>query len=150
MKQTLAHYATLLRKDFTDYCSQKLAEEGLSQGQLYFILYIGRHENCSPKELAQALHMDAGHTTRTLAKLAQDGFLVQERSKTDGRAHTLMLTEKGKTAFAMSYDLFAQWDTKVLCPLSPEERETLMTLLSKLISMEGELPCASKSAVRPQ
>lgn len=134
MNQTLAYYATLLRKDFTNYCNQKLAEEGLSQGQLYFILYIGRHANCSPKELAQALHMDAGHTTRTLTKLAQDGFLVQKKSKADGRAHTLLLTEKGDAAFRMSHELFTQWDKQVLSPLPAEEQATLMALLSKLIS----------------
>ena len=147
MYQTLAYYVTLLRKDFANYCNEKLAAEGLSQGQLYFILYIGRHANCSPKELTQALHMDAGHTTRTLAKLAQDGFLVQEKSKADARAHTLSLTDKGEAAFRMSHELFAQWDEQALCPLAPEEQTTLVTLLSKLVSMEEGMPCVGKKAV---
>ena len=149
MNKTLAYYVTLLRKDFADYCNQKLAETGLMQGQLYFILYIGRHANCSPKELVQALHMDAGHTTRTLAKLAQDGFLVQKRSKTDGRSHTLLLTEKGEASFFMSHELFAQWDQEVLCKLSTEEQATLMALLSKLLFAEGEAPCIRASVVHP-
>lgn len=149
MERTLAYYATLLRKNFTDYCNRRLAEEGLSQGQLYFVLYVGRHASCSPKELAQALHMDAGHTTRTLSKLAQDGFLVQEKSKTDGRAHTLLLTAKGEAAFRMSHELFAMWDKKVLYPLCEEEQATLMSLLSRLAVTEGEVPCAGKSIVHP-
>ena len=146
MNRTLAYYVTLLRKNFTGYCNQKLAEEGLLQGQLYFILYIGRHTHCSPKELAQALHMDAGHTTRTITKLVQEGFLVQEKSKTDGRAHTLLLTEKGDAAFRMCHELFVQWDNKVLEPLSAEEQKTLMALLLKVTAAEGEMPCVRKDA----
>lgn len=143
MHQTLAYYATLLRKDFTDYCSRRLTEEGLSQGQLYFILYVGRHVDCSPKELAQALHMDAGHTTRTLKKLAQDGFLLQKKSPKDGRAHTLQLTEKGEHAFRLSYELFMQWDAEVLCPLSCEEQAVLKSLLSKLL-LQKQMHCEGK------
>lgn len=147
MNQTLAYYATLLRKDFTEYCSSKLADEGLSQGQLYFILYVGRHTGCSPKELTQALHMDAGHATRMLAKLAQDEFLVQEKSVTDRRAHILRLTEKGEAAFRLSHELFTQWDTEVLHPLSADEQTTLITLMSKLVSLEGGMPCVRKKPI---
>ncbi|MEG0752104.1 MAG: MarR family transcriptional regulator [Oscillospiraceae bacterium] len=149
MNQTLAYYATLLHKDFTEYCNHKLAEEGLSQGKLYFILYVGRHTGCSPKELAKALHMDGGHTTRTLAKLAQDGFLAQEKSKTDGRAHTLRLTEKGDAAFRRSHELFTAWDAEALGPLTAEEKAALMTLLSKLVLTRGGMPCDREGTVHP-
>lgn len=37
MQTSLAYITTLLRKDFTDYCNQKLGELGLSQGMLFFI-----------------------------------------------------------------------------------------------------------------
>ncbi|MEG1985479.1 MAG: MarR family transcriptional regulator [Oscillospiraceae bacterium] len=147
MNKTLAYYAAFLRKDFTDYSNKKLMEEGLSQGQLYFILYVGRHTGCSPKELAQTLHMDAGHTTRTLARLAQDGFLAQEKSETDGRARTLQLTEKGNDAFRLSHELFTAWDTEVLNPLSEEEKATLMALLSKLVLARGGMSCGRESIV---
>lgn len=149
MNQTLAYYVTVLRKDFTEYCNRKLAEQGLLQGQLYFILYVGKHPDCSPKELSQALHMDAGHTTRTLAKLAQDGFLVQEKNKEDRRAHILRLTEKGETAFRMSYELFVQWDAEVLQSLSVEEKTALMAILSNLVSSKGGMPGVRKDIVHP-
>lgn len=138
MLQTLAYYAAMLRKDFADYCSRRLADEGLSQGQLYFILYIGRHPGCSPKELTRALRTDAGQATRTLTRLAQENFLVQEKNTADRRARTLKLTEKGEAAFQLSHELFTQWDAKVLRPLSEEEQTVLMTLLAKLMQTEGE------------
>ncbi len=149
MKPTLAQYVTVLRKEFSDYCTQALAEEGMLPGQLYFVLYIGRHPDCSPKELATALKMDAGHTTRTLAKLTQEGFLLQAKSKTDGRAHILSLTAKGQSAFRLSHQLFGQWDEQALQPLSEAETETLMTLLSKIVSLKGDSPRDGKNLVHP-
>lgn len=147
MEQTLAHCVSLLRKDFTAFCSRRLAEEGLSQGQLYFILYVGRHPGCRPRELAQALRADAGHTTRMLTRLAQDGFLVQEKSEADGRARSLLLTERGEAAFRLSHALFTQWDAQVLAPLGPQERSTLLALLAKLTPAEGGRPCGGTDAV---
>ena len=45
-EQSLAFFTTLLNKDFTNYCNRRLAEAGLLQGQLYFILYVGKHPGC--------------------------------------------------------------------------------------------------------
>lgn len=132
MPPSLAHYASILRKDFTDYCNSRLGEIGLTQGQLFFILYVGKHPDCSPKALSQALNMDSGHTARSLSKLEQAGFLTQKTDPTDRRAHMLRLTETGEAAFHTGYGLFLQWDAKMLCSLSGQDRELLLSLLEKL------------------
>ena len=75
MFDTFAYLITSLRKDFTEFCNEKLQEMGLTQGLLFFILYAGKHPRCSPKELTEALHMDAGYCARALAKLEEKGFL---------------------------------------------------------------------------
>lgn len=49
MLQSFAYYVSILRKDFTEYCSNQLSGAGLSPGQLYFILYVGKHPGC-PRE----------------------------------------------------------------------------------------------------
>ena len=141
MLSSLAYFATVLRKDFTDYCNKRLSDMNLSQGQLYFILYIGKHPDCSPKELAEGLHMDMGHTARALVKLEQGGFLSQKQDLKDRRAHVLRLTEAGEAVFHLSHDLFSQWDDETMASFTPEEREQLLSLLQKLIRLEGGVPC---------
>ena len=49
MFDTFAYLITSLRKDFTEFCNEKLQEMGLTQGLLFFILYAGKHPQCSPK-----------------------------------------------------------------------------------------------------
>ena len=99
MEQTLAFYINLLRGDFTQFCAQRLKELGLSQGLLYFLLYVGRHPGCSAGELASVIGADSGHTTRSVEKLVQQGFMTRTRSQQDKRAVVLELTEQGREAF---------------------------------------------------
>ena len=132
MTRTLAYYVTWLRKDFADYCGRRLQEIGLSQGLLFFILYVGKHPDCSPKALAQGLRMDFGHVARSLTKLEQGGFIRQEQNPRDKRAHLLRLTDRGQAAFALSHDLFDEWDSRVLEQMERPEREQLLELLGQL------------------
>ena len=136
MYTSLAYYISSLRKDFVDYCNKCLASIGLSQGQVYFLIYIGKHPNCSPKELAKALNMDTGHTARTIYKLEEDNFLIQGQNPNDKRARILKLTEKGEEAFKLSYDLFKDWDKEVLKELSDKEKDTILSLMKKITNVD--------------
>ena len=55
MEKTLAYAIALLRRDFKAYCQQELSKLGVSLGQLYFLLYIGKYQPCSSKALSDAL-----------------------------------------------------------------------------------------------
>lgn len=105
----------------------------LTQGQLFFLLYIGKHPQCSPKELATQLQLDSGHTTRALTKLENHQWIVQEVNPRDKRARLLSLTQKGQEIFQLSHDFFYQWDQMILKDLSSQEAELLMTLLNKMV-----------------
>lgn len=71
MKHTFAFSITVLQKQLWKYCQTELQKHGVSHGQLFFILYIGKHPQCSPKEVSTQLHLDTDHTTRGLFKLEQ-------------------------------------------------------------------------------
>ena len=74
LNQTLAYAVSQLRADFVAFSSRKLEALGITQGLLYFVLYIGRHPGCTPSDLSAALHADSGHTTRSIHKLEETGF----------------------------------------------------------------------------
>ena len=72
-----------------------------------------------------------------------DFAALQEQNPEDRRAHILRLTEKGEAAFALSHELFAQWDQEVLEGFTTEEKEQLLTLLKKTLRMNRKegVPC---------
>lgn len=132
MIETFAFNISTLRKQFTKYCNDRLNELGISYGQLYIIIFIGRRNTCSPSDISTGLKLDAGHLNRTLNKLIENEFIIQTKNPNDGRAKILSLTDKGENVFRVSKELFTQWDQDVLSPLSEEEKSTLMQLLKKI------------------
>lgn len=131
MFQTIALYAAMLYRDFTAYTSEKLEKLGLHFGLLFFLLYVGKHPGTTPAELTRALRLDWGHSQRCITKLVDNGFFTKEKA---GRAYHLHLTEKGQEAFAVSHQVFFDWDSQRLGALTPEERQTLLALLQKALS----------------
>ena len=114
------------------YCTQQLAQVGETNGQVYILICIGKRGASSPKEIGQVLCLDAGHLNRTLAKLAEGGFVEQEPDPRDRRARVVRLTPKGEEVFALSHEVFHRWDEEILAPLSPQERGQLMEYLKTL------------------
>lgn len=136
---TLSYYALRLRRDFVDYCHEQLQAIGLSHGLQFFIIYIGKYPDCSPSTLSEALKMDTGHVTRSLAKLEQSGFVRQLVNPADRRARVLRLEPAGEEALRVIRELFSAWDRERLRELSESEREQLLSLLSKLVpGKDGE------------
>ena len=80
---------------------------------------MGKHPGCTQSELTTALHLDWGHSQRTVLKLVEGGFLLREK---DGRAYRLTLSEQGQRAFTASHQVFFDWDEQALTNLTPEER----------------------------
>lgn len=138
MHKSLAYFSLVLEKDFLSFCNQKLEEVGVTQGQIYFVIYIGKHPGCTTGDLVKDLRMDWGHTQRSVDKLVQDGFVCKQKSEQDKRAYHLSLTPKGETAFSVTHQVFSDWDTDVLQGLSAMEKEQLITILEKLIHRKGD------------
>ena len=104
---TVSSRILTLHRAFAAYTSQRLQELSLNFGQMYFILYVGKHPDCTPSELTNELHLDWGHSQRSLVKLVEDGFLTREKL---GRSYRLRLTSQGEQAFMVCHRVFADWD----------------------------------------
>lgn len=132
MEKTLAYAIALLRRDFKTYCQQELSKLGVSLGQLYFLLYIGKYQPCSSKALAEALLVDAGQTTRSVDKLVGSGLVDRVRSPKDKRSVALTLTAQGERAYERSHQLFEEWDHLALSYLEPAEAEAFMQMMTRI------------------
>lgn len=141
MFRTFSYGITVLYRRFTHFTSARLGQWGLSFGTLFFLIYVGKHPGCTQSELTTALHLDWGHSQRTVLKLVESGFLLRQK---DGRAYRLNLSDKGRQAFENTHQLFFEWDRQALANLTPEERRQLMTLLYKALG-RNPLPDVARS-----
>ena len=138
MKTNLAYFVSVLRKNFVSDCSRKVQQYHITLGLLYPILYIGKHPNCSPKEVMESLHLDWGLAQRTLDKLAADNLISREKNPKDRRSYLLNLTADGYQLFQKSHELINAWNEQKLSVLTPDEQLQLKTLLEKIVEIKGE------------
>lgn len=136
--ESFAFYVSVLRKNFLGYCSEKLSDMGLTYSQLFIIIHIGKHTQCTPKSISEYLKLDAGQLNRSLAKLAEDNFINQIKSEKDKRVTILTLTEKGERVFKESHEIFFQWDEEILAELDSSSKEKLMDVMKKLALTANE------------
>ena len=141
MFHTLAYHTTVSYRDFTAYTSARLQQLGLNFGSLFLVIYVGKHPDCTQAELTGALGLDWGYSERTVTLLVEEGFLTREKA---GRAYRLVLSQRGQEAFAVSHQVFFDWDQETLSPLTADEQRQLLTLLAK-VSGKGtkEIPCTN-------
>ena len=142
MHQTLALCAAMLHRDFTAYTSGKLEQTGAAFRPAVFSALCSKHPGATPAELTRALHLDWGHSQRSITKLVESGFLTKEK---EGRSHRLHLTEKGQEAFAVSHQVFFDWDRQRMAALTAQEQQTLLELLQKVLPQPAaQPPCAPR------
>lgn len=139
MIDSFALYVSFLKKQFSQYCSKRLMEKGVTFGQLFIIIFVGKKGSCTPKEIRQGLNLDAGHLNRTINKLVENNILIQEKNKNDKRSNIITLSDRGKEVLEMSYTLFYEWDNILLNSLETSEREILLKIMRKIVFSSKKL-----------
>lgn len=85
-------------------------------------------------ELSNRLFIDRTNAGRALKRLEQERYITRSKAKTDRRAYTVAITEKGRTAVA---DILRLRDTMVATffrELSEDEAGQVVMLLNKALS----------------
>jgi DNA-binding MarR family transcriptional regulator/GNAT superfamily N-acetyltransferase len=91
------------------------------------VLYeLAHRQGLTASELSRDLGLDAGYLSRILLKFRKRGFLERKRSASDGRQSHLLLTGKGRRAFAPLDRDASQEVAKVLSALSGKEQGRLV------------------------
>jgi DNA-binding MarR family transcriptional regulator len=84
-------------------------------------------------DLAQNICHDAGSLTRLVDQMVERGFILRDRSETDRRVVTLVLTPRGRdTVEALAPKIMHFWNG-LLSGFSHEEVDSLINLLTRLV-----------------
>ena len=75
--------------------------------------------------------MDPTNVVVLLNELEADDLVQRRRSPQDRRRHTVALTAAGRARLKDIEELLTRVEQRVLSPLTPQEQETLYTLLSR-------------------
>ena len=100
------------------------------------------------QKVIQAMYSTPGNMTVVIHNMERDGYLCRERSESDRRCYRIALTEKGSSLIERIFDDYLRQVSEIMCVLTKEEQETLLTLTNKLSTREGETAAGPCDAVQ--
>lgn len=109
--------------------TEELRRHGLSLSRFDLINQIGTGEGRSQQELAESLLVTKGNIPQLLDPLEREGLV--ERRKC-GRRNQIFLTDAGRALRQCIVGPHEELIAQQMSALSPEEQQTLLTLLRKL------------------
>lgn len=110
-----------------------ITEAGLYHGQLPILEVVDQNNGCTQKELAEKLHVSAPSITNSIKRLERKELLNKTFDDKDSRYSKITITDKGKEITRQTRVCFDAVDEKCLQCLSDEEKESLYSLIRKLV-----------------
>lgn len=108
---------------------------GLNQQQFVVLNEIVTHGPIIQKHLVGDLIYQKSNTSKIVKKLIKLGFIKTEPWPDDGRALGLKATPKGKSTWERCMEIMEQWNNEWLKSLSRKDKETIISVLSKIYKL---------------
>lgn len=98
-------------------------------------------------DLCEALRLDAGYLSRTLAALQRKGLVRRRRSSEDARMRPVSLTASGEAAFARLDERYRQQIRALLYDIGEADRRRLVAALATIkdVMERTSMDCARQA-----
>ena len=106
---------------------------GLTRSQLSLLLALSEYPGCRVQDTARRLDLTAPTISIGVRRLEKMGLVERAADPTDQRAVCLYLSARGRRVAAKARAVRAQKLNVMLGVLTPEEQESLLTLLEKAV-----------------
>lgn len=111
---------------------QTILDSPYSLAEARILLEIDIADQCTASDLTKLLQIDPGYLSRILLKFTQGKLVIKSKSSTDGRAHMLSLTDKGRHTIHKLYDDSTMQASKILEKLTDQEQQNLISHMAAI------------------
>ncbi|MGZ9809620.1 MarR family winged helix-turn-helix transcriptional regulator [Pseudoroseicyclus sp. H15] len=111
-------------------------KSALNELDKQILLHVAHQPGVGPTDVARLLGTPATTTTSATDRLVRRGLIERHRPEEDRRAVALQPTASGK---ALTQDLMRAYKdlcAQMLAPLTPQERDTIIGLMAKIVYIE--------------
>jgi DNA-binding MarR family transcriptional regulator len=130
MENSLHHLLMTNHTAFRKRIFSALKNEGLTSGQPKVLEYLSEHNGAMQKDIAAACRIEPATMTSLLCGMEKKGLIT--RSAPDRRSLSVYLTDKGKALVPLIEQEFARIESVATNGFSDDEREMLVSLLSRM------------------
>lgn len=112
--------------------AERLLDQGLYAGQDKVMLALDQENGQTPSQLATRLGVRPPTITKTINRLAAQGFLEKRASEEDARRAHIYLTENGEQAIREIERSVRKTEKQALRTLDKKDQKTLVKLLARV------------------
>ena len=128
----LGRAITFLSRGRKRFMAERLRELGFSGAMYLILLHLEHHPGATQDSIANHLFIDKCNVARRTKKLEELGYIRRETDQADRRQNNLYLTDKGRELVPVIKTYLSQWGQGMTESLSEKEKDTLITLLTKM------------------
>jgi DNA-binding MarR family transcriptional regulator len=114
------------------------AASGLTVTQISALTAVDSVSNPTQREVAELLGVNEAAIAEMVKRLIASGHLRRSRSRSDGRAWTLVLSDSGRRALSAARPAFTPTNTAIDERFSPSEIQALARSLDRVIERFSE------------
>lgn len=120
----------------SDLFAREMAKGGLTMRQFTVLVTVAQEEGLRQTDLVDLTGIDRSTLADIVQRLVDRGLLERARTKHDGRAYAVRLTEAGKQALVAAEPAIARAEAKLLEALTTEGRATFLDSLKRLVASD--------------
>lgn len=119
--------------------NERVTHLGLTQAQWRALVHLSRNEGLNQVTLADMLDVQPITVARLIDKLVAVDLVERRPDPNDRRAQRLFLTTKAAGVLTRLWEVADEIYAEVLKDLTPEERDTLISLLTRVQTNAGKM-----------
>lgn len=131
LEQLLGYQIQMAHLEFFANARDVLASFGVTPVRVTALLIVRTNPGCDQTALGRAMSINRSSAMKLVNSLEEVG-LIERRAGRDLRTNALHLTEKGEAELAKMHQLLSASEAGMATALAPDERDTLIELLTKL------------------
>ncbi|HUO02529.1 MAG TPA: helix-turn-helix domain-containing GNAT family N-acetyltransferase [Rhizomicrobium sp.] len=127
--------------------AEDLLDSPFSLAEARVLYELAQREQATAQELRDLTDLDQGYLSRILARFEREGLMVKKKVPNDGRARSLHLTAKGRTAFARIDQRSQNAMIALLDALGEKEQQDIVDHMQALSRLLGSHPPGQSATI---
>lgn len=134
----LFYKLNMAQRQLLKYADREMTTRlGIPMAQTAALFFLMKNDGCRLNALSRVLMQNKSAITTLVERMEKNSLIVKKKSKTDGRAFNLYLTDKGRDIGNAARPLTAAYNQELTKPFSSSEIKIIHRFLDHLIETYG-------------